>query len=92
MLIFCFPTAEYINIVIPDDFTILIPFDSLLVCGKHWVRLFGLFEKAAFAASLALHHQVVMFGFHRSWLIQIVIHITLITRVHIHPASTSNIH
>lgn len=56
------------------------------MCGEHWIRLFGLFEEAAFTAPLALHHQVVVFGLHCSWLIQIVIHITLVTRVYIHPA------
>lgn len=76
-----------ISALVPDDFPILVPLDSLLVRGEHRIRLFGLLEEAAFAAPLGLHHQVVVFRFHRSWLIQIIVHITLVTRVHVHPAS-----
>lgn len=80
------------NITVPDNFPVLIPFDPLLMCREHWVTLFGLFEETAFAAPFCLHHQVVVFVFYCSWLIHIIIHITLITGVHIHPASASNKH
>jgi len=73
----CYRTC--IEVASPDDFPILVPFDSLLMRGEHWIRLFGLFEEAAFAATLALHHQVVMFSFNYSWLIQIIVYITLVT-------------
>lgn len=85
-------TCKCISTVVPDYFPILVPFDPLLVCGEHWIRLFGLFEETAFAAPLALHHQVMVFVFNCSWLIQIIIHIALITGVYIHPARASNKH
>lgn len=74
------------SLVVPDDFPVLVPFDPLLVCGEHWIRLLGLFEEAAFAAPLALHHQVVVFRFHRGRLIQVIVHIALVARVYVHPA------
>lgn len=77
-----------ISIEVPDDFPIFVPFDSLFMCRKHWVGLLGLFEETAFSAPLRLHHQVMVFRFHSSWLLQIIIHITLITGVYIYPAST----
>lgn len=60
------------------------------MCGEHWIRLFGLLEETPFSAPLSLHHQVMMFRFHSSRLVQIIIHITLLTGVHIYPASTRN--
>lgn len=42
----------HISPEIPDDFPILIPFDSLLVCRKHRIRLFGLLKETAFSAPL----------------------------------------
>lgn len=77
----------WISIKVPDDFPILVPFDSLFVCGEHWIRLFGLFEETAFSAPLSLHHQVMVFRFHHSWLVQLIVHITLVTGVYIYPAS-----
>lgn len=55
------------------------------MCWEHWIRLFGLLEKAAFSASLRFHHQVVVFRFHNCRLVQIIIYVTLITGVHIYP-------
>lgn len=74
--------------MVPDYFPVLVPFDSFLMCGEHWVGLFGLFEETAFTTPLCLHHQVVVFCFNSSRLIQVIVHVTLVTRVHIHPAIT----
>lgn len=78
----------HISVEVPDDFPIFVPFYPLFVCREHWIRLFGLLEKAAFSASFGFHHQVMVFRFHNGWLVQIIIiiYVTLITRVHIYPA------
>ena len=56
--------------------------------GEHGVGLLGLLEEAALAAALALHHQVVVFGLHYCRLVQVILHVALIARVHVHPAWT----
>lgn len=53
--------------------------------GEHGVRFLGLLEEASLAPSFTFHHQIVMFGLHCNRLLQIIVHIALIARVHVHP-------
>lgn len=76
------------NFILPDDFSVLVPFYSLLVGGEHGIRLFSLFEEAAFPVTLTLHHQVVVFGFDYGRLLQVILHVTLITGANIYPEET----
>lgn len=80
-------TKVPVSSLIPNDFSIFIPFDSLLVRWEHWIGLLSLFEEAALPAPLALHHQIVMLGFHCNRLIQVIFHVALVAGIHIHPTN-----
>lgn len=77
--------------LVPDDFSILVPFDSLFMRWEHRIGLFGLLEEAAFSAPFCLHHQVVVFRLHCNGLVQIVVDVALVAWVHIHPTETWNV-
>lgn len=76
---------------VPDDLSVFVPLDPLLVGGEHGVRLLGLFEEAALADAVSLHHEIMVFGFHHRRQLQVILHVALITRVNVHPETDTNI-